>query len=46
MLDVNKKQNVEIDSHAWSQGKLYFPWPPLGAALSILMLYFFVTNSF
>jgi hypothetical protein len=43
---VNKKQNVEIDSNTSSQGKLYFPWPPLAAAPSILTLYFFVKNSF
>jgi len=38
---VNKEQNVEINSNSSSQGKLYFHWPPLGAALTILMLYIF-----
>jgi hypothetical protein len=44
---VSKKQNVKTDSAAniGGQGKLtyfmYFPWPPMGAVLSNLILAFF-----
>jgi hypothetical protein len=49
---LSKKHNVETDSRASSggQGKymkwVRFPWPPLGAALSIFNVSFFVKNTF